>query len=137
MDITSKKALIDYVVNLEIKSTSSIIKRTIINYGSIRNMTVYRGQSEEQTTINPNYWFSTTTSFDIAKNEFGKNVFIIHLNDVMALEVNEYVFENIGTKSEEEEIIVQGEGMFYSNRTLSEKGFSKIADNLYETWYAV
>lgn len=137
MDITSKKALIDYVVNLEIKSTSSIIKRSIINYGSIRKMTVYRGQSEEQIIINPNYWFSTTTSFDIAKNEFGRNVFMIHLNDVMAIEVNEYVFEDIGTKSEEEEIIVQGEGMFYSNSTLSEKGFSKIADNLYETWYVV
>ena len=133
----SKKALIYYVVNLEIKSTSSIIKRSIINYGSICNITVYRGQSEEQTTINPNYWFSTTHLFDIAKNEFGNNVFIIHLNDVIALEVNKYVFEDIGTKSEEEEIIVQGEGVFYSNSTLSEKGFSKIEDNLYETWYVV
>ena len=55
----------------------------------------------------------------------------------MALNVNEYVFENIGTKSEEEEIIVQCEGMFYSNSTLTQKGFLKIADNLYETWYVV
>lgn len=140
MDTQSKHHLISYVNNLNIEPcVSNSIKRTIINYGEQMPMTLYRGQQSIELTAN--YWFSTSSSMDVAKKEFAKidgYVFVIHVDDAMVLNVNSYLTENdIKEHVSEQEYIVQGGGKFYANSEFKKEGFVQLENNIIETWYHV
>ena len=140
MDTESKECLIKYVNNLDLQNNiSNSIKRSIINYGKMEPITLYRGQ--KMNVLNSNYWFSTSSSIDIAKNEFaGENgiVFIIHIDDAMFLDVNLYLTSNdIGEHLDEQEFIVQGGGKFYTNSTFQNEGYVYLTPKLIETWYHI
>ncbi len=140
MDTHSKEYLIKYVNNLDLENkTTQSIKRTIINYGELGSMTLYRGQ--QQSELTSVYWFSTSSSIDVAKNDFAKEsgiIFIIHVDDAIVLNVNLYLTsEDVGEHLNEQEYIVQGGGKFYTNSKFEKEGFINLSDKLIETWYHI
>ncbi len=98
MDTLSKECLMKYVNHLDLNlNTTNAINQTIINYGQKLIMTLYRGCNTNYLTST--YWFSTSSSKDVAKYEFaGLNgyTFIIHVDDAMILDVNLYLSHNQG-----------------------------------------
>ena len=134
MDTRSKESLMKYVNNLDL-NTSNDIKRITINYGEIQPMTLYRGQKTN--TLNSTYWFSSSSSIDVAKKDFAKEsgyTFIIHVDDAKILDVNSYLTEReIGEHISEKECIVQGGGKFYTNSEFECEGFVQLGENYIET----
>lgn len=133
-----KISLKNYVNNMELShEISCIIERGIKTYGDEVSSTCYRGKSSHE--IDSKYWFSASSSHDVAKKIFAGNngiVYIIHIVNTHAINVNEILTkDDIGQHSEENEIIVEGKGKFYNNNLCLVEGFCKINENLYETWY--
>lgn len=136
-----KNSLKEYVNNMELsKDISNTINRGIKTYGDKVTGTFYRGQPPTNIKIYSKYWFSTSTSRDVAQNMFAGNngiVYMIHVIDEYAISVNNILTcDDIGDHCQENEIIIEGEGMFYNSDECLIEGFSKINDNLYETWYS-
>lgn len=131
-----KLALKSYVNQHECNNACMIIISN--NIHEKRQMTVYRGHSEDAPTINTNVlWFSTSKSKDIAKKEFSdKNccIFKIHLDsDVPSLDIKDYITGKYGY---EKEVIVKGGGTFYKSIKYDIQGFKEIIPGEYETWYS-
>jgi hypothetical protein len=112
--------------------------------------TVYRGQKSD---IQDTDWFSTSKRYEIAEKfahllNSDSNIFIIHLIDVPAIDVNEVLLSEAGflntTYDDEEEILVLGGGEFYNSADLTNKGmkinktiYKRYTLNIYETWYTM
>lgn len=145
MDRKSKKCLIKYINNLDLHDgISCSIKRTIMNYGEMVPITLYRGQKykeQKMNKINSEHWFSTSLSIDVAKDEFAGDdgiVFIIHVDNAMVLDVNLYLTsKDIGEHWNEQEFIVQGGGKFYTNSSFQNEGYVYRTPKLIETWYHI
>jgi hypothetical protein len=135
-----KLSLKNYVNNMDLSDDiSNNIKRGIKTYGDEISGTFYRGQSSSNIGIYSKYWFSTSSSYKVAKDMFaGDNgiVYIIHVINTHSISVNDILTtDDIGHLQEENEIIIEGEGKFYNSESCLTEGFNKINDNLYETWY--
>jgi hypothetical protein len=132
----------NYVNNMELSDEiSNNIKRGIKTYGDEISGTFYRGQSSHSIGIHSKYWFSTSSSYKVAKDMFAGVdgiVYIIHVVNAYAISVNDILTrEDIGQNEEENEMIIEGGGKFYNSELCSSEGFHKINDNLYETWYTI
>lgn len=161
-----KKILKEYVVDHKVdKEGIEIIEKICKTQPKITD-TLYRGHSpnyvddyntdNSHKSIRPNIWFSTSKSRKISENNFtnktSKNndekccLFIIHVEDVPAIDINYHIGDIIGDKKEEQEFIVLGEGgIFYQDKNKEHKGFkqlntepnSKYPVITYECWYYI
>lgn len=139
-----KDALINYVKEMISAPNSEVIKQfTLLQPPQSR--TVFRGHNNSK-TINANVpWFSTSSSQDVAINEFSSIkennccVFIIHAVNVPMIDVNYYISDEIQNYGEENEFILLGGGTFYSNKEQTLPGFKSIADKpgFFECWYSL
>ena len=70
-------------------------------------------------------------------------IFIIHLLDVPCIDINRFIGDKIGSKTDEREIIFLGGGKFYKNKDLTEEGFLELGNSnkfnklMFECWYSL
>jgi hypothetical protein len=112
-----------------------------------KELIVYRGQHEDRRSILPGSWFSTSKQLDLVRRQHISKehtccIFKIHLQPgIKIVDVKNYTNERTQTSFKEEEIIVNGNGVFYKTAERKEIGFTEIDDydsiTMFETWYAL
>jgi hypothetical protein len=159
-----KDILIKYVVDHSIDKSGIEIVEQLCKKQPKVTMTLYRGHSPNYTndyeednshkTIMPRKWFSTSSSKEISEDRFTNKtnkkidrnekccLFIIHVEDVPVIDINKYIGDEIGDKSDEDEFIVLGGGTFYQDEKQEEKGFKLLKNkkyevDTYECWYFI
>jgi hypothetical protein len=160
MSVNEVKAVNHWVKQSTRKNKLNKNKKTIEEYiQDILNsrkplnneLIVYRGHNSDSKTIIPNSWFSTSNDLDtVYKHHISENsdccLFKIHLlPGILHFNVDEFIKKGGLSPTgyeEESEIIVNGKGIFYKNKELSEKGFTELNDKykgvtIFETWYGL
>lgn len=142
---TERRLVDDEYENVEVnvKTISERIQE-IVDHLEPRttSLTVYRGQPPPHTTISPRWWFSTSTSAEIARRDFsnverGCCVFTIHVQPgVKVLDVNKFLEPFGGTHHDDEkEYIVDHDGFFYQDEAQTVEGFRDDGHGRYTTFY--
>lgn len=132
--------LIEYVT--EQKTTRESIDR-IHNFCKQQppvSLVLYRGHKRSTEIRHNRFWYSSTSSKKVAKEEFSSGhccVFKIHLVNVPVIDVNKYVGDKIGDYKEEKEYIFLGGGTFYKDANLKKKGFLDLGKGKFECWYKI
>jgi hypothetical protein len=160
MSVNEVKAVNHWVKQSTRKNKLNKNKKTIEEYiQDILNsrkplnheLIVYRGHNPDSKTIIPNSWFSTSDDLDkVYKHHISENsdccLFKIHLlPGIVHFNVDEFIKKGGLSPTgheEESEIIVNGKGIFYKNKELSEKGFTELNNKykgvtIFETWYGL
>lgn len=115
----------------------------IINYTDplSKELIVYRGHKNTPNTINPKTWFSTTTSYKIAKNEYSDNeccTFKLFIQPgIIILDVHKLLKTKgieLNTYKDENEIIINGGGEFFKDFNKKELGF-EYKNGMYQSYY--
>lgn len=105
----------------------------------MQSKVVYRGHANSK-QIRESIWYSATSSYQVAKEEFaGKTccVFKIHLINVPVIDINLWIGDKISKYNEEDEFIFLGGGTFYTNERKNEMGVTDKGNGLFECWYTL
>jgi len=139
MDIAVEKDLIEYVTEQHLTSKSKERIKQFCQKQPLQSRVVYRGHANSN-QIRESIWYSATSSYQVAKEEFaGKTgcVFKIHLINVPVIDINLWIGDKISKYNEEDEIIFLGGGTFYTNERKNEKGVTDKGNGLFECWYTL
>lgn len=144
MDKYIKRDLIKYVTLQNITPAS---KQNIQDFCAIQpklSITVYRGHGKSTEIREGNLWYSASANLQVAAMQFATEtccVFIIHLQDIPCIIVNNYVGRDIDDYADEEEIIFLGGGKFYKDPDHNETGFNEVSrvngKRTFECWYSL
>ena len=135
-----EKDLIDYVIRHEITSEGYERIREYCEKQPPHSLILYRGHHEDSKVINKSPWYSATKTKEVARNQFASKdccVFKIHLVEVPVIHINSIIGDKIGERMKEDEYIFLGDGSFYKNESLTEKGFTDKGKGNYECWYKI
>lgn len=145
MDENTKQVLIEYVIEHNLPKDSGKIIQDFCSKQPMLSFTVYRGH-DEVPIIRPSLWYSASSDINVASNDFaGKSccVFIIHLQNIPCIDINQFIGDKISAKDGEKEFIFLGGGKFYKNKELTEEGYldlgrnNKFKKNMFESWYSL
>ena len=140
-NIDVRRDLVKYVVDQELKPTSSMRIERFCKKQPPQTVVLYRGHKREGDILGSR-WYSATKSRKVAKEEFAGEtccLFKIHAVDVPMIDVNKHVGDKIGSYAEEQEFIFLGGGTFYKDKSFSEPGFADLGGNAgaFECWYSL
>jgi len=134
-----EKDLIDYVIKHEIPPESYQRIKEFCKGQTPHSLILYRGHSSSR-VIRDSPWYSASKKLEVARNQFASKdccVFKIHLVEVPIIDINKIIGDKIGDRTEEEECIFLGGGIFYKDESLTEKGFTDNGKGNFECWYKI